>query len=101
MAHADPAERAALIHGLRALADYLESTPEVPAPSHADVYAFPAEGDCAVMRAEIDTVARLLGSQPRETASRQHYTAARSFGPVEYHAVAICKHHRHHDVGQG
>jgi hypothetical protein len=99
MAHASPAERAAFIHGLRALADYLESTPEVLAPGHAWVYAFPPEGDCAVVRAEIDAVAGLLGTQPRETASRQHYTAARSFGPVEYRAVAICKHHHHHDAG--
>jgi hypothetical protein len=99
MAHTSPAEHAAFIHGLRALADYLESTPEVPAPSHAWVYAFPPDGDCAVRRAEIDTIAELLGTQPRETAGHQHYTATRSFGPVEYRAVAICKHH-HDDASQ-
>ena len=96
MAYASPAERAALIHGLRALADYLESNPEVPAPSTADVYTFPPDDDCAVMRAEIDAVAELLGSQPRETAGRQHYGVTRSFGPVEYRAVAICKNHPRH-----
>jgi hypothetical protein len=100
MAYADPAERAALIQGLRALADYLESSPEVPAPSHAYVYAFPPGADCAAMRAEIDTIAELLGSQPRETAGGQHYGVTRSFGPIEYRAVAICSH-PHHDTGQG
>ncbi len=95
-----PAERAALIDGLRALADYLESSPRVPAPSYADVYVFPPDDDCAVMRAEIDTVAELLGSQPREAAGRQHYGVTRSFGPVDYRAVAICGH-RHDDAGQG
>jgi hypothetical protein len=49
------------------------------------------------MRAEIDAIAELLGTQPRETAGRQHYTATRPFGPVEYHAAAICKHHHHDD----
>jgi hypothetical protein len=95
MAYANPAERAALIEGLRALADYLESNPEVPVPSYTDMYAFPPDGDCAEMRAEIDAIAELFGSQARETAGRQHYTATQSFGPVEYRAVAICKHHHH------
>jgi hypothetical protein len=82
------AERAALIHGLRSLADYLEANPEVPAPDSANMYAFPPHDDCVVMRAEIDAVAELLGSQPRETASGQHYGVTRSFGPVEYRAAS-------------
>jgi hypothetical protein len=97
MAYADTAERAALIHGFRALAGYLESNPGVPAPGYADVYAFPSGDDCAVMRAGIDTVAQLLGSQARETGSRRHYGVTRPFGPVQYRAVAICRHHHHHD----
>jgi hypothetical protein len=100
MTYADPSERAALIGGFRALADYLESNPGVPAPRYADVYAFPPAGDCAAMRAEIDAVAELLGGQARETADREQYTVTRSFGPVEYRAVAICKHH-HHDNRKG
>lgn len=62
MAYADPADRAALIRGLRSLD-------------------------------EINTIAELPGSQPRETAGRQDYTATRSFGPVEYRAAAICRYH--------
>jgi hypothetical protein len=95
MSYAQPIERAALIKGFRALADYLEANPNVPAPSYTDVYTFPPVGECAVMRAEIHAIAELLGSEPREEARRQHYTVTRSFGPIEYRAVAICKDHQH------
>jgi hypothetical protein len=98
MTYADPTERVALINGFRALADYLESNPDVPTPSYADVYTFPPDGDCCGMRAEIDAIADLLGSQAHETTGRQHYAANRSFGPVQYRAIAICKH-AHHDIG--
>jgi hypothetical protein len=94
-----PAERTALIDGFRALADYLESNPDMPTPSCADVYTFPPAGDCRDMRAEIDAIAGLLGIQAHETAGGQHYTAAWSFGPVQYRAIAICKH-AHHDTGR-
>jgi hypothetical protein len=95
MAYAHPIERIALIEGIRAIADFLEANPDVPAPSYTDVYTFPPNGECAEMRVEIDTIAGLLGTQAHETAGRQHYTAARSFGPVAYRAVAICKQHDH------
>ncbi len=88
MTYADTMQRAALIDGLRALADYLESNPEVPTPTYADVFTFPPDGDWAVMRAEIDAIATRLGVTGRETAGG-HYVATRSFGPVEYRAVAI------------
>jgi hypothetical protein len=85
---ADSTERAALIGGLRGLADYLESNPEVPAPSYPTVYMFPPDGGWAEMRAEIDAIAARLDVIARETAGG-HYVAARSFGPIEYRAVAI------------
>jgi hypothetical protein len=91
MNHADSAVRAALINGLRALADYLESNPEVPAPAYPVVYTFPAAGDWPQMRAEIDATAARLGVNAH-LAEGGHYIAVRSFGPVEYRAVAIpCK----------
>jgi hypothetical protein len=92
MTYAGHSERAALISGFRALADYLEWNPGVPAPSYSDVLAFPPDGDCAGMRAEIDAIAERIGAGARETVSG-HYVAARSFGPIEYRAVAICQHH--------
>jgi hypothetical protein len=99
MTYADTTERAALIKGLRVLADYLESSPEVPAPSYSDLFTFPPDGDCPAMRAEIDAIAARLGVTARETGGG-HYIAARSFGPIEYRAVAICKQD-HHSTSQG
>jgi hypothetical protein len=95
MTCADPAERAALIEGFRAVADFLESYPGVPVPGYAIAYVFPPDGACAAMRAEIDFIAALLGVQAAETAGGTHYSAVRSFGPLEYRAVAICKYHDH------
>jgi hypothetical protein len=92
MTYAGNSERAALIGGFRELADYLESNPDVPAPGYSDVLAFPPDGDCAGMRAEIDVIAKRIGVEARETV-RGHYVAARSFGPIQYRAVAICHHH--------
>lgn len=88
MTYADPSGRAALIAGFRALADHLESNPEVPAPSYSIVYVFPPDGEWAVMRAEIDAIAVLLGVPAALTAGG-HYVAVRPFGPIDFRAVAI------------
>jgi hypothetical protein len=88
MTYAGTAQRAALIGGLRALADYLESRPEIPAPSYSDVFTFPPDGTCAETRVEIDSIAARLGVSACDNGGG-HYVAARSFGPVEYRAVAI------------
>lgn len=99
MTYAEPGERAALIDGFRALADYLEDNPDVPVADCADVYTFPPNGSCAAERAEIDDIAEMLGSQPGETAHGRHYGVNRSFGPVKYRAVAICDHACHNGEG--
>lgn len=101
MTYTASTERATLISGFRSLADYLESNPEVPAPSYSTVFAFPPDGTCAETRAEIDVIAARLGTTARPTAAGQHYVVTRSFGPVEYCAVAICKGHPHHDDNPG
>jgi hypothetical protein len=88
MTYADSTERAQLINGLRGLADYLESNPEVPAPGYSHVYTFPPNGEWAEMCAEIDATAARLGVTARQSGGG-HYVATRSFGPVEYSAVAI------------
>jgi hypothetical protein len=87
MTYDDSTQRTRLIAGLRELADYLESNPEVPAPSYSDVLTFPAKGNWAEMCAEIDATAARLGVTTYENGC--HYVAARTFGPVEYRAVAI------------
>lgn len=86
--HSDFTERAALIGGFRALADYLESNPEIPVSAYPVVYAFPADGEWAHMCAVIDAVAARLGVAARRTIGG-HHVAVRFFGPVEYRAVAI------------
>lgn len=88
MNHADSTQRAAIISGFRALADYLESNPEVPAPAYPVVHTFPPVGDWPQMCAEIDATAAWLGVMAHLTDGG-HYVAARFFGPVEYRAVAI------------
>ncbi len=93
MTYAGNSERAALIGGFRVLADYLESNPGVPAPTYSSVLVFPPDGECTVMRAEIDAIAERIGVEARETV-RGHYVAARSFGPIEYRAVSICEHYQ-------
>ncbi len=81
-------ERSAFTRGLRALADYLESNPEIPVPYWPTVHVFPAARDWAGMCAEIDAVAARLGSAACR-APGGHYVTTRQFGPVEYRAVAI------------
>jgi hypothetical protein len=88
MTYANFTERTALIGGLRDLADYLESNPEVSAPSYSAVHTFPPDGDWAEMRAEIDAIAARLDVTACETPGG-HYAATRSFGPIEYRVVAI------------
>jgi hypothetical protein len=87
MTYANPSERGALISGLRALADYLETNPEVPAPSYTDVLVFPPDGTDAERRAEIDVVAARMGRTPDTVCG--HYVVSRFYGPVQYRAVAI------------
>lgn len=73
------------------MANFLVDHPDVPAPRWADVLVFPLDGSDEDKRAEIDVIASRIGAGPRETISG-HYSASRSFGLVEYRAVAICDH---------
>jgi hypothetical protein len=89
MTYADPTERQALISGLRALADFLESNPDVPAPAYTDVLVFPPSAPDGENRREVNVIASLIGSETRTYSSHRHYATSRQFGPVEYRAVAI------------
>jgi hypothetical protein len=89
MSYANPVERQALISGLRELADFLESNPEVPAPKYADVLVFPPHASDAENRSEIDVIASRIGSGIRHYPGYRHYVTSRKFGPVGYRAVAI------------
>jgi hypothetical protein len=92
MTYATEAERQAFISGLRELADFLESNPEVPAPKYTDVLVFPPHASDAENRSEIDVIASRIGSGTQTSAAHSHYTTSRRFGPVGYRAVAIPAH---------
>ena len=83
-------ERAALIAGLRELAEFLDRNPQVPAPRYADLLVFPTKGTDAEMFAEIDVIAEQIGTTARRNDTADgHYIAYRDFGLVQYRAVAI------------
>lgn len=89
MTYANPARRQELITGLRALAAFLESNPDVPAPEYTDVLVFPPSVSDDGKRREIDVIASRIGSVAETFSSYRHYQTSRRFGPVEYRAVAI------------
>lgn len=96
----DADERAATIAGLRALAAFLESHPEVPLQRYGNdaTQGGPACADVAddqAARAEVDRVACALGVKagPTPGSNGHHYGTEREFGPwgsgVRYRMTAI------------
>jgi hypothetical protein len=85
MPPADP--RTEFIAALRDLADYLSENPALPVPYRLAVNVFPVHGTDAEERAGVDELAAMTGATTTEHDG--HYTATKSFGPVEYTAVAI------------
>ncbi|MEV8630716.1 hypothetical protein AB0395_03585 [Streptosporangium sp. NPDC051023] len=97
MTPTDP--RATLIDGLRDLAAFLETNPDVPIPFSVTVHHFP-DGTDDEIRAEIDGIAELLGTDvdPGDVGY-DHYRTGLPFGPVQYSAVGILTHSRaRHDA---
>ncbi len=89
MTYANTTERQALISGLRELAVFLESNPDVPAPAYTDVLVFPPSASDTGKRREIDIIGSRIGSATETASSHRHYQTSRRFGPVEYRAVSI------------
>ena|SRR5579859_7890359 len=89
MTYATASERQAFISGLRGLADFLEENPEIPTPVHTDVLVFPPHATNTEKRLEIDAIAARIGADTRITSVYKHYVTSRTFGAVEYRAVAI------------
>jgi hypothetical protein len=89
MTYASAIERKALISGLRELAGFLESNPDVPVPASTGLIVFPSSVSDDGKRREVDVIASLIGSETVTYSSHRHYAASRRFGPVEYRAVAI------------
>lgn len=84
-------DRAALIAGLRDLADFIEANPAVPVPPYLSAHiSIPAPGsDDDEKRAFVDTTAASLGTTAAYVDPSGHYMTARTFGPVEFHVFTI------------
>lgn len=83
-------QRAEFVAGLRALATFIESHPDLPVPPDADVSPYLGELGDAEKRAEVDRIAAVLGVEATVSPYvAGHYKAQRRFGPVAYSAVAI------------
>lgn len=98
--HADSEGRTRLTAGLRALADFLDRNPEVPAPEDAVVFVFPPKETDSDRRTEIDLIASRIYTQAYELVPG-HYVTSRFFGPVEYRAVAIDRETTDADTAEG
>ncbi|MBF8186252.1 hypothetical protein ITP53_10940 [Nonomuraea sp. K274] len=83
--------RRALINGLLNLAIFLETHPDVPISiSPVAIRAFPAKGPDDQMRAEVEKVAALLGTEIDPAhVPHGHYMTGIDFGPVHYEFIAI------------
>jgi hypothetical protein len=100
--YANSKERAALIAGLRGLAEFLDQNPQVPVRSYTDLLVFPPVASDAEMFAEVDRIAGLIGAMGTDADSPAgHYSAFHDFGPVQYRAIAIPYRSRHHDNDEG
>ena len=87
--YANASERSQLIAGLRDLAEYLESNPDVPAPGAGRLFTSFRPTAATTNSARKSTLSpRVSDAQPCEFAPG-HYVASRYFGPVEYRAIAI------------
>ncbi|WP_424529228.1 hypothetical protein ACOZ38_06570 [Sphaerisporangium viridialbum] len=83
--------RAAIISGLRDLADFLDTNPDIPTPAPEVIaYYFPRRASDPQMCADIDKVAAYLGSEvTADYPDSGHYRTSITFGPVAYRAVAV------------
>lgn len=98
---ANPQLRAALIAGLRDLADFIEANPAVPVPSYVSArISIPAPGaDDDEKRAFVDSAAAALGTTAAYAAPSGHYTTGRTFGPVGFEVFMIpAAAHARHDA---
>ena len=85
----DSDERAALVNGLRELADLIEARPDIPAPDTSEAGNIYVNGTIAEKRAQVDYTASLLGTPVTDNTARGgHYYVTRKFGPVSYRMIA-------------
>lgn len=90
----DPNEslaRAQMAGALRALAAFIERTPDLPLPNSCELLHSVREDDDETEHREVDRIAGILGVTPSEANGGAHYMAVRSWGPISYRAVAIAE----------
>ncbi|MEU8269506.1 hypothetical protein AB0B89_20405 [Sphaerisporangium sp. NPDC049002] len=88
MAHTP--DRLAYINGLRDLADFLDTNPDLPTPDNTVTAHYFPRGTGEEIRAQVDHVARLLGSDVDPYAlTVGHYATGITFGIAQYRAVGI------------
>jgi hypothetical protein len=77
--------------GLRQLADYLDTHPDIPVAIYGWDLLIQAHGDNDTAKStELDRIAAILGVPvDHKSAEGGHYTAVRSFGPITYHAYYV------------
>lgn len=85
----DSGQRTRFVNGLRELADFLQSRPEIPVPETGETITVFADGTTAEKFAQVDYAGRLLDVPVADdTARGGHLYAERHFGPVTYGFVA-------------
>ncbi|MEV4390697.1 hypothetical protein [Nonomuraea sp. NPDC049607] len=84
-------DRDALIAGLISMAGFLKAHPQIPTSiAPVTLRAFPDNGSDDDMRAEVDKVAALLGTEiDHHHLPHDHYMTGIGFGPVRYEFIAI------------
>ncbi|MFG1879393.1 hypothetical protein ACGFIV_31625 [Sphaerisporangium sp. NPDC049003] len=86
----DTDRRTAVISGLRDLADFLDTNPDIPAPWGPISINYYALGTDEEIRAQVDHIARLLGSDlDAHELMHGHYSTGITFGIAEYRAVGL------------
>jgi hypothetical protein len=87
---ADTPDRLTYITSVRDLADFFDTNPDVPTPDGRLVaYHFP-QGTDQEIRAQVDHIAHLLGSQiDSHHLPYGHYSTGIRFGAAEYRAVGL------------
>ncbi|GID26820.1 hypothetical protein [Paractinoplanes brasiliensis] len=87
--------RQALADGLRALADFLQEHPDLPASTGQEIHHCVGGRDDAEGITNLTTIAELLGGSVTATGggplteATTHFQVSRSFGPVHYRATYI------------
>jgi hypothetical protein len=90
----DPAAREAYIAGLRQLARFLASHPAAPVPMWGTSILLTTHGTDDEDHAAVDEFAAVMGATITDEWDKDgRYLATRTFGPVEYEAIAHSEAH--------